>query len=278
MKNELEKKYEMINKTPIEIALDVDEEGRTTAKKLYSWLELNSSNYSKWLKRNILDNQFAETNKDFYSYQSTNEGRGNFAEDYILTADFAKKLAMTTKSLKGEEARDYFIKVEDKLKEVVKDMKSVLSEEDKYILKLYHADTKEEMLMIAKQHEQEIVQPLRDSVDRYERFLCEKTGYLTKTELATKLDTCPQTLASKLKKIKVYTPTSKISEDFLKKYPDVKMIVEKPSTFINPKTNKEEEKVDWQWTYEGSKILVDYLISLGMITYTDNNGFKLNRA
>ena len=36
--------------TPIEIALGVDENGMTTASKLYSFLELNPSNYSKWCK------------------------------------------------------------------------------------------------------------------------------------------------------------------------------------------------------------------------------------
>lgn len=46
--------------TPIEIALGVDENGMTTASKLYSFLELNPSNYSKWCKTNITENEFAE--------------------------------------------------------------------------------------------------------------------------------------------------------------------------------------------------------------------------
>lgn len=109
---------EPTNRTPIEIALGIDAEGRTTARKLYNFLELNQSNYSKWLKTNITENKFAEDGKDFYSYQSTNEGRGNFAQDFKLTASFAKKLCMTAKNQRGEEARNYFILVEDKLKEV----------------------------------------------------------------------------------------------------------------------------------------------------------------
>lgn len=31
---------EQVNKTPIEIALDIDEDGMTTARKLYTFLEL----------------------------------------------------------------------------------------------------------------------------------------------------------------------------------------------------------------------------------------------
>ena len=42
--------------TPIEVELGVDENGMTTAKKLYSFLELSPSNYSKWCKTNITEN------------------------------------------------------------------------------------------------------------------------------------------------------------------------------------------------------------------------------
>ncbi|RHU03298.1 MULTISPECIES: antA/AntB antirepressor family protein [Erysipelotrichaceae] len=108
---------ETTDKTPIEIALGVDENGMTTARKLYEFLELNSSNYSKWVKRNITENEFAVEGEDFHSYHMTSEGRGNFAEDYKLTSDFAKKLSMTAKNEKGEEARNYFVAVENKAKE-----------------------------------------------------------------------------------------------------------------------------------------------------------------
>lgn len=37
--------------TPIEIALGVDEQGMTTARKLYEFLELAPQNYSRWLHR-----------------------------------------------------------------------------------------------------------------------------------------------------------------------------------------------------------------------------------
>jgi len=152
-------------------------------------------------------------------------------------------------------------------------VKNMLSEEDTYILNLYHADTKEDMLMIIKKRENEIVKPLRESLDRYERFLCEKTGMLTKTQLAIKLDTKPQTLAAKLKKAGVYTNTSQISGNFLKKYPDTKIVVECDNTYMV--NGVEHSKPDFQWSFLGSKILVDYLLSIGMVTYTDNNGFKL---
>ena len=112
MSNLIEKNMQ----TPIEIALGVDEKGMTTARKLYDFLGLSSSNYSKWCKNNIIDNEFATENEDYvYSSSSTSEsGRGNFAQDFKLTARFAKKLSMMQKNERGELARDYFTKVEDK--------------------------------------------------------------------------------------------------------------------------------------------------------------------
>jgi phage anti-repressor protein len=110
------------NQTPIEIALGIDEEGMTTARKLYAFLEMDSKNYSRWCKRNITENEFAEENIDYFysSSMKSEQGRGNFAEDCKLSASFAKKLSMQSKTSKGEQARQYFLKVEDKLKETVR--------------------------------------------------------------------------------------------------------------------------------------------------------------
>lgn len=113
------------HRTPIEIALGIDEKGMTTAKKLYEFLELNAGNYARWCKSNITDNPFAEEGKDYYSSSVKSEGKGNYAEDFKLTAAFAKKLSMTQKNQKGEEARDYFTRVEDGAKEMVLQMQEM---------------------------------------------------------------------------------------------------------------------------------------------------------
>lgn len=63
--NEIIKTVDTSHLTPIEIALGIDENGMTTARKLYEFLELNPSNFSKWFKANILENEFAEENSDY---------------------------------------------------------------------------------------------------------------------------------------------------------------------------------------------------------------------
>lgn len=110
-----------VGSTQIEIALGIDEQGRTTARKLYAFLEPNQSNYSKWCKRNITENDFAEENTDFVVFviQDENPKGGRPIQDYLLTATFAKKLAMASNSARGEQAREYFIRVEDQLKRLV---------------------------------------------------------------------------------------------------------------------------------------------------------------
>lgn len=124
-----------VGNTPIEIALGIDEQGRTTAIKLYGFLELAKSQYSRWVRANITENDFAEEGTDYFSTsmsKTTNKenstlmsslsgkgkgGRGN-TQDYILTATFAKKLAMTSNTERGEQAREYFIRVEEQLKKI----------------------------------------------------------------------------------------------------------------------------------------------------------------
>ena len=112
-------------KTPIEIALGVDEAGRTTAKRLYSFLDLNPGNFSRWCKTNITDNKFAEENIDYLRFfidEETPTGGKVRREDYKLTAGFAKKLSMMQKNQKGEAARNYFVGVEDGAKKLVDEL------------------------------------------------------------------------------------------------------------------------------------------------------------
>lgn len=108
-------------RTPIEIALDIDSDNMTTAKKLYAFLGLSPSNYSKWCKNNITDNEFAEENVDYWAFVLNDEWGGQSTTDYKLTAHFAKKLTVKGNSARAEEAREYFTALEEKVKQKVID-------------------------------------------------------------------------------------------------------------------------------------------------------------
>ena len=103
--------------TPIEIALGVDENGMTTARKLYQFLELAPQNFARWCKNNITENDFAEENVDYWAFFLNEEWGGQATTDYKLTAHFAKKLSCKGNGARAEEAREYFTTIEEKKKE-----------------------------------------------------------------------------------------------------------------------------------------------------------------
>jgi len=126
------------NKTPIEIVLKIDENGMTSAIALYEWLELDPSHYARWCKHHILNNPFAIEGEDYteikpdnlIKYEGKNSefpGNPNPKIDYHITANFAKKLAMLTKSDRGEIARIYFLKVENEFKVTIKQYYELLN-------------------------------------------------------------------------------------------------------------------------------------------------------
>jgi len=73
--------------TPIEVALALDKDGCTTAKKLYDWLELDETHYSRWVKVNILENPFAEEGVDFSPLRAKSRKgvMGRPSNDYRMT-------------------------------------------------------------------------------------------------------------------------------------------------------------------------------------------------
>lgn len=101
--------------TPIEMALGVDEQGMTTARKLYEFLGLAPGQFSRWAKRNIIENDFASENEDYWGFDIDVEG--NRTVDYRLTAHFAKKLSVKGNSEKAEQAREYFTRIEETVKQ-----------------------------------------------------------------------------------------------------------------------------------------------------------------
>lgn len=67
--NPLETKMPTATKHQLRLHLHIDENGMTTASQLYSFLELDPSNFSKWCNRNIIKNKFATENVDYFTKQ-----------------------------------------------------------------------------------------------------------------------------------------------------------------------------------------------------------------
>ena len=133
---------ENVQKTPIEIALGMNDEGMVSAKKLYDFLELDPSHYARWIKRNLVDNPVYEEDADYITSCSDSEGsqspnlsvrpsgeleksrvweNPNPTIEYLLKEGVAKELCQLARNEKGKIARKYFSKTEDALRRVVRE-------------------------------------------------------------------------------------------------------------------------------------------------------------
>lgn len=133
--------------TPIEIVLGIDKNGMTTARKLYAFLELAQGQFSRWAKSNIVDNEFAIENEDYWRFDidvETPTGGIVKRDDYKLTAHFAKKLSMKGNGAKAEEARDYFATLEERAKQKVIDLNQ-LSPELQMFQKIFNVVAEQEL-------------------------------------------------------------------------------------------------------------------------------------
>ncbi len=90
--------------------IKIDPTGRTTAKELYEFLQMNRTQFSRWAKTNIECNSFYQKGLDWEGFDMMSNG--NETRDYRLTLDFAKHLCMLSRSARGKQARDYFVEVE----------------------------------------------------------------------------------------------------------------------------------------------------------------------
>lgn len=77
----------------------------TTASNLYAFLELETKNFSHWCLRNII----------VIENENPKIG-GRPKTDYKITSKFAKKPSMTGNTERHEQARQYFIACEQRLK------------------------------------------------------------------------------------------------------------------------------------------------------------------
>lgn len=148
---------------PLALTQTADGRQAVQCSQLYKALGLNPDNYTRWIRKNILNNVFAEIGTDYLPLSLLKDGIRNknttltqpneeirnstpelFTQneeirtngntltrpngeirqtlrqkrnrsrsmDFILTLDFAKKLAMMTRTAQGESVRRYFLHCE----------------------------------------------------------------------------------------------------------------------------------------------------------------------
>jgi len=92
------------------------------ARDLWAFLEVNH-HFRDWIRNAIRDYSFIE-GKDFSYFFSKSKG-GRPSKDYAITVDMAKELSMVSRTKRGKQARDYFIKCEKIAKEAYINSKAI---------------------------------------------------------------------------------------------------------------------------------------------------------
>lgn len=162
-------------RTPIEVALNIDSEGMTTARKLYDFLGLAQGQFSRWAKTNITDNEFATENEDYWRVDidvETPTGGIVKRDDYKLTAHFAKKLSVKGNSEKAEEAREYFTTVEERVKQKAIDI-SQLSPELKMFNTIFQSVAQQQL---EQKRQAEQINKVEQTVDNMKEIFTQPIG------------------------------------------------------------------------------------------------------
>ena len=79
----------------IKITEDVAGNKIVSARELYQKLGYDLSQWSRWYKKNIVNNNFAIENEDWVGFDI--KSNGNDTKDFALRLDFAKRLSMMAK-------------------------------------------------------------------------------------------------------------------------------------------------------------------------------------
>ncbi|AND63615.1 hypothetical protein AX766_03935 [Flavobacterium covae] len=128
----------------LEIIQNENSKQAVLCSQLFRGLELDASNYGYWIKKNIINNPFAIEGEDYIllsspkgelrnkrnalsikNYEISNILKSEFdikpntrtrnkqkGIDFVLTLDFAKRLAMMCRTEQGEKVRRYFLECE----------------------------------------------------------------------------------------------------------------------------------------------------------------------
>lgn len=116
----------------INVTLNENQEPVVSARQLHKSLEVKTR-FSQWVEQNF---KILEEGYDFTSVVGTtvvNNGANRKLQDYVLSLDAAKNLAMVSKTDKGKEVRKYFIQVEKDFNSPEKIMARALLMADKKI-------------------------------------------------------------------------------------------------------------------------------------------------
>ena len=102
--------YENAKLELIKVTTNEQGEKLVSARDLYLGLGLNKAHWKRWSEQNIIQNDFFKENNDWVGF--TIMVNGNGTQDFAISLEFAKHIAMMARTEKSHEYRNYFIECE----------------------------------------------------------------------------------------------------------------------------------------------------------------------
>ncbi len=171
-----------------------------SARELYQYLGYDKSQWARWYKKNIQNNEFAFENVDYAGFDIVSNG--NQSKDFALTIDFAKKLSMKANTKKGEELRDYFLFCEKKAQQPqildFSDANAILQLAQSYA----HEQAERKRLEQQNAQQTEVIKQQAPKVEYCNEVLQSKDTYNT-NQIAKELGTSAITLNKRLHQLGV---------------------------------------------------------------------------
>ncbi len=99
----------------IKIIMGIDDDGYVRAKRLFQFLGIEESKYSKWCKKYIENNVLASRNNEFISLDLNDGSPSSGQTEYKLTIKLARLICSRTNTERSERAENYLSIIEEKL-------------------------------------------------------------------------------------------------------------------------------------------------------------------
>lgn len=223
-----------------------------SARGLHQFLG-SKRDFSNWIKDRIRKYGLVE-DQDYTRFAKNVETTGGRSLEYALTIDCAKELSMVEANAKGQQARQYFIACENRLKEAVNSN--------------YHIPTSysEALLLASRQAEQlelqeVVIKEQAPKVEYHDRVLNTENAIAINV-IAKELGTSAQTLNKRLNQLGVIYKSNEVWVLY-SRFQDKGYTKSRTYTYQNS-IGEESSSISMQWTQAGRKFIHELIKKNGL--------------
>lgn len=225
-----------------------------SARELYEFLGYNSTQWGRWYTKNIINNRFAEENEDWIVFDMMSKTQvGRPTKDFAISIDFAKKLSMIANTEKGEQARQYFIACENKLKAITNQYQIPQSYSEALMLAAQQAEKLELQEGVIKQQAPKV---------KYHDRVLNSEGVIATNVIAKELGTSAVTLNRRLNQLGIIYKSNG-TWVLYSRFQDKGYSKTRTYTYTDS-LGSETSTITTHWTQEGRKFIHEQISKYGL--------------